>query len=457
MLQLVWLFFLPFPEGSENVLLISADPATADAIDTFQRGSSASLGVVAAAVGFARVARAAPALRRLLLPMLAGSFAALVLSVQGLYRLFTGEFMRSSEELTAIVLVTVPLAFLIGILRAQLARAGMADLIVALQRTRDPEQLRVLLARALGDPSLELIYWLPGFECHVDAGGKPIAMPAEGSGRAARPVEHDGEHVATLVHDAALNYEPELLEVVCAAANVALERERLHSELESRVEELAGSRARLVEAGDAARRRIERDLHDGAQQRLVSLAIALRLTQDRIQVDPEEAVGLVTAARKEVDESLKELRELARGIHPAVLEHGLEVALGSLATRSPTPVSLEIDLDERLPVPIELAAYFVASEGLANIGKYAEASHATIRVSRADALAIIEIADDGIGGADAAAGSGLRGLADRVEAVGGRLRVVSPVDGGTVLVAEMPCEGRSAAAPAGGRERQANR
>ena len=133
------------------------------------------------------------------------------------------------------------------------------------------------------------------------------------------------------------------------------------------------------------------------------------------------------------------------------------MALGSLATRSPTPVSLEVDLDERLPVPIELAAYFVASEGLANIGKYAEASHATIRVSRADALAIIAIADDGIGGADAAAGSGLRGLADRVEAVGGRLRVVSPVDGGTVLVAEMPCEGRSAAAPAGGRERQANR
>ena len=250
-----------------------------------------------------------------------------------------------------------------------------------------------------------------------------------------------------LVHDAALNHEPELLELVCAAADVALERERLHAELASRVEELAGSRARLLEAGDAARRRIERDLHDGAQQRLVSLAIALRLTQDRIRVDPEEAVGLVTAARKEVDESLKELRELARGIHPAVLEHGLEVALQSLATRSPVPVSLELDLDERLPVAIELAAYFVASEGLANVGKYAEASQATIRVSRADAVATIEIQDDGIGGADAGRGSGLRGLEDRVAAVGGRLRVVSPVGGGTVLTAELPCKDRTAAAP----------
>jgi len=178
----------------------------------------------------------------------------------------------------------------------------------------------------------------------------------------------------------------------------------------------------------------------------VSLAIALRLTEDRIRVDPDEAVGLVTAARKEVDASLKELRELARGIHPAVLEHGLAVALQSLATRSPTPVTLEVDLDERLPVPIELAAYFVASEGLANIGKYAEASHATIRVSRAGDVVTIAIEDDGIGGADAGRGSGLRGLEDRVAAVGGRLRVVSPTGGGTVLAAELPCTARTATA-----------
>jgi signal transduction histidine kinase len=201
----------------------------------------------------------------------------------------------------------------------------------------------------------------------------------------------------------------------------------------------------LVEAGDEARRRIERDLHDGAQQRLVSLAIALRLTEDSIREDPDAAVGLVAAARKEVSESLAELRELARGIHPAVLEHGLAVALDSLASRSRTPVTVSCDLGERLPASIELAAYFVASEALANVGKYAQASRATIRVFRTDGHAVIEISDDGVGGADGARGSGLRGLEDRVGAVGGRLRVSSPVGGGTVLAAEMPCEVRTAA------------
>ena len=279
----------------------------------------------------------------------------------------------------------------------------------------------------------------------MDASGKPATLPTDDPRRTVTPIDHDGDHVAALVHDAALAYEPELLEVVCAAANVALERERLQAELESRVEELAGSRARLVAAGDEARRRIERDLHDGAQQRLVSLAIALRLTEDRISEDPEAAVGLVAAARKEVSESLAELRELARGIHPAVLDHGLEVALDSLATRSRTPLTVSVDLDERLPAAIELAAYFVASEALANVGKYAQASRASVRVFRADSLAVIEVSDDGIGGADAARGSGLRGLEDRVAAVGGSLRVVSPVGGGTVLAAELPYGVRTAA------------
>ena len=295
---------------------------------------------------------------------------------QAYYRLLAGEWMRPTFEITSVVLFLIPLAFLVGALRAQMARAGMADLVVALHRAQDAKGLGDVLARTLRDPSLELVYWLPGFETYVDDEGKPVALPAAGSGRAATPVMHDGEPVAALVHDAALTYEPELLEVVTAAADVALERRRLHAELESRVEELAGSRARIVEASDAARRQIERDLHDGAQQRLVSLAIALRLTEDRIKDDPETAATLVAAARRELTESLEELRELARGIHPAVLEHGLDTALQSLATRSQTPVRLEVELDERLPVPVELAAYFVACEGLANVGKYAQASEA---------------------------------------------------------------------------------
>jgi signal transduction histidine kinase len=440
-LQVVWLLFLPFPPGRENVILIWSDAEAADVIDTCQRGFNATVGIGVALVGVARWLRAAPALRRLLLPMLAGTLAVVVLAAQAYYRLVVGEFMRPSEEITAIVLFSVPLAFLLGILRAQMARAGMADLVVALQRAPDSARLGELLARTLRDSSLELVYWLPGFETYVDGDGKPVVLPAEDSRRVATPIEHHGTRVAALIHDAALTYEPELLDVVCAAADVALERTRLQNELESRVEELASSRARLVEAGDTARRRIERDLHDGAQQRLVSLAIALRMTEDRIKDDPETAATLVAAARREVTESLEELRELARGIHPAALDHGLGSALDSLAVRSQTPVRVSVEIEERLSGPVELAAYFVASEGLANVAKYAQASEATIRVTRRDDIAVVEVGDDGVGGADSANGSGLRGLADRVEALGGTLRVTSPPDGGTVLTAEMPCAG----------------
>jgi signal transduction histidine kinase len=443
-MQLVWLLFLP-ADGYDNVLMIWSDAGAADAIDTTQRTINSTAGAAVAVIALARWWRAAPALRRLLLPVLAGGIAAAVLAGQAYYRLLAGEWMRPTFEITSVVLFLIPLAFLVGALRAQMARAGMADLVVALHRAPDAKGLGAVLARTLRDPSLVLVYWLPGFETYVDDEGKPVALPAAGSGRAATPVMHDGEPVAALVHDAALTYEPELLEVVTAAADVALERRRLHAELESRVEELAGSRARIVEASDAARRQIERDLHDGAQQRLVSLAIALRVTEDRIKDDPETAATLVAAARRELTESLEELRELARGIHPAVLEHGLDAALQSLATRSQTPVRLDVELDERLPVPVELAAYFVACEGLANVGKYAQASKATIRVRRDHDVAVIEIRDDGIGGADAASGSGLRGLADRVEALGGRLSVSSPAGGGTTLAAELPVAVRPAA------------
>jgi signal transduction histidine kinase len=168
------------------------------------------------------------------------------------------------------------------------------------------------------------------------------------------------------------------------------------------------------------------------------------LTEDRIRDDPETAATLVAAARRELTESLDELRELARGIHPAVLEHGLDTALDSLAVRSATPVRISYELDERLARPVELAAYFVACEGLANVAKYAQASEARIRVARREDTVVIEVSDDGVGGAESANGSGLRGLADRVEALGGRLRVTSPAGAGTALTAEMPC-GRSTA------------
>jgi signal transduction histidine kinase len=213
----------------------------------------------------------------------------------------------------------------------------------------------------------------------------------------------------------------------------------LDAELQERMEELRASRARLVTAGDAARRRLERDLHDGAQARLVALALLLRTARMRAPSDDDELVGLLDQAQEELRLSLAELRELARGIHPAVLtERGLEPALHSLVARAPVPVTVEAHSTERLPGPVESAAYFVVSEALANVAKYSRATHASVMVERVNGHVTIEVADDGIGGADAGRGSGLRGLQDRLAALDGTLWLESPAGEGTRLRAKIP-------------------
>jgi signal transduction histidine kinase len=212
----------------------------------------------------------------------------------------------------------------------------------------------------------------------------------------------------------------------------------LDAELRESMEELRASRARIVEASDAARRKLERDLHDGAQSRLVSLALLLRSARARAG-DDERLAELLDQAQLELKTSLGELRELARGIHPAVLtERGLEPALQALVSRAPVPVSVDAAVDARLPAPVESAAYFVVSEGLANVAKYAQATHASVAVRRQNGHVTVDVADDGVGGADAAHGSGLRGLADRVAALDGTLSLESPAGGGTVLRAKIP-------------------
>jgi signal transduction histidine kinase len=195
-----------------------------------------------------------------------------------------------------------------------------------------------------------------------------------------------------------------------------------------------------VQAADAARRVLERNLHDGAQQRLVALSLSLRLAQARLESDPDEANRLLDTAREELSRAIEDLRELARGIHPAILtDRGLDAALVALSLRSPFPVAVDVP-EERLPGPVEAAAYYVIAESLTNVAKYAQASAATVRVSCENGHAVVEVRDDGIGGADAGTGTGLRGLADRVEALAGRLEVESPAGGGTRVRAEIPLQ-----------------
>jgi signal transduction histidine kinase len=351
-----------------------------------------------------------------------------------------GPAVTQIRWVTFAALGLTPVAFLIALLHARLARSSAAELFVDLQANPEPADLRDALARALRDPSLTLAYWLPEFGSYADTDGRPVVLPGEDDRRRVTLIGSEGAPVAALLHDPALDEEPELLNAVTAGAEIALENERLHVELRARLEELRGSRARIVGAGQSERQRLERNLHDGAQQRLIALSLELSLLEERLGDDADTRARL-REARREIGTSLEELRDVARGIHPAVVSgHGLAVALEQLAARAGVPVRLSVRLAGRLPEPIEVAAFYLVSESLANVTKHAGATSATVEVARTDGQVLVEVVDDGIGGADTELGSGLRGLADRVEALGGRLQVWSPRGGGTRLRAEVPCE-----------------
>ena len=430
--------------GPDNLLRVVSEPDTAYSLLRGQLVAISAFCLAGIGVLVVRRRRAGRPARRWI-ALLVDAFALGLVMIAFLFLsaalgLVEGEpAFETIRRLMLFVIGLAPVAFLIGLLSARLARSAVGDLLVELRGDPAPAALRDALGRALGDPSLTLAYWLPEFESWADVDGQPIELPPEDGTRTTTLIERDGTHIAALVHDPSLDEERDLLEAVAAAAAIALENARLHVELRARVDELRGSRARLVEAADAERRRLERNLHDGAQQRMGSVALQLRLAQGRISHDPAVAEQLLTTASDELALSLSELRELARGIHPAVLEHGLAAALESLATRSTVPTTVSFEAPGRLPERVEFAAYFVASEALANVSKYAGATSVTMRVRRAGPIASIEIADDGVGGADDALGSGLRGLADRVEALDGTLRLVSPPGAGTVVIAEMPC------------------
>jgi signal transduction histidine kinase len=299
-----------------------------------------------------------------------------------------------------------------------------------------PEAVGGVLAEALDDPALGLFYWLPSSGVHVDAGGRTVD-PLPDEGRACTPVRRGDLSLATIVHDPALRERRDLLESVVRAANLAIEVARLRAEVRRRLAEVEDSRARIVAAADAERRRLERDLHDGAQQRLVSIGLALRHVQARLPAATAEVADL-DAAVAEVARAIEELRELARGVRPAALDDGLGSALRELASRSPLRTQV-VACDERFADGVETAAYFVASEALANAVKHARASAVTIRAAREDGRLVLSVTDDGVGGTRPGTGSGLLGMHDRVAALNGRLRVDDAPSGGTTVVAELPC------------------
>jgi signal transduction histidine kinase len=424
--------------AADNLLAVVAEHALADTVQDVQLIAMSVLALAGFALLVARRRGSGRPLRRSL-ALLVDSFALglvmiAVLLLAGAFELPAFETIR---RVTFGVLGLAPVAFLAGLLDARLARSSVGDLLVDLRGDPGPADLRDALSRALRDPSLTLAYWLPQFESWADLDGRPLVLPEGNGGRSTTLIDSDGARLAALLHDASLHDEPELLDAVSAAAGIALENGRLHVELRARLEELRGSRGRVIEAGQQERQRLERNLHDGAQQRLIALSLELGLLGQGLDPDVRTRVE---RARGEIALSLEELRAVARGIHPAVVSgHGLAVALESLAARAPLPVRLVVELEGRVRERVEVAAYYVASESLANIGKHAEASSATIDVSRPNGELIVEIVDDGMGGADSERGTGLRGLADRVEALGGRLRVWSPRGGGTRVRAEIPC------------------
>ena len=397
-------------------LLFTGHVLNLDVVGKVFSGLIILLGLAFIALVVRRLHESSSAARRTLLPLvLAVGFAGaefIVLRAASL-----SDWTQAFSALNWIDLanlVVVPTAILAGLATIRRHRGPLGKLVIELRAAR-PDQIEGALGRAVGDPSLALALWLPEERRFVDCQGAPITIDAETAGRAATLVGPADRPVAAIVHDAGLVEQRALLEAAGSAASLAFENAQLQAKLRAQLAELRASRARIVAASDAERKRLERDLHDGAQQRLLA------------------------EAQAELQAALRELRELARGIHPAILtDGGLPAAVRSLADRAPVPVRLDV-AEGRLPDSVESAAYFVVSEALANIAKHAGARSAAVSIARDNGTLVVQVRDDGRGGADARSGTGLRGLADRVGALNGNLTVMSEPGAGTFVQAEIPC------------------
>jgi signal transduction histidine kinase len=424
-----------------NPFAVSTDPAVFEAAEI---ASNAAIGVLAAVVGaivVMRLVRAGPVLRRVRWPILVAGVLALGAATfdaaEYAWSTATGALVFEVAEPFDIVFawglflarVLVPSAILLATLRLRTAPGPLASLTAGLERPSSTDTTQDALRAALGDPSLQLL--------RRDAAGE---WRSERGSAGSLSTGGDGRTV-TIVHDAALADQPELLMAVVRVLRLALENERLEGDLREQLQAVTESRARIVTAVADERRRLERDLHDGAQQRLIGVTLALQQARRTAETVGAADVlrGHLDAAAAETDAAIRELRELARGIHPAILaDEGLPAALAALARRAGITVDVHVDSIGRLPSLVESTAYFTVAEALTNTQRHAQATRASVRLARVDGALEVEVGDDGQGGAAPERGSGLRGLADRVQAVGGRLDVDSDRGTGTRVRATIP-------------------
>jgi signal transduction histidine kinase len=407
---------------------------------------TASIYVVLALAGVVTVSlrwyRAGRAARRVYGPVLiAGWLVATSGLLMEALTLTTGPLETQSEgpdRWVYLAFVTarllLPIGFLVGMTRSRFDRGEIADLVVALAEAEPARTLGDLLAKTLHDPTLKLAYRIPEREGFVDTIGRPVNVPVENALRSVTLVKSRDEDLGVIVHDPAVRDDPQLLDGAISVARMAIERERLAAQVRAQLEEVQASRARIVEAGDAARRQVERDLHDGAQQRLVALAMKLELAR----ANTSGASALLDDATEELQTAISEVRDLARGVHPTILsEAGLGAAVEALVERAPVAVHINAT-DARYAPSTETTAYFVVAEALTNVARHADATEARVGIVEDQGMLIVTITDDGRGGARTASGSGLRGLADRVAAANGTFTVTSPVGGGTTVRAQLP-------------------
>jgi signal transduction histidine kinase len=345
----------------------------------------------------------------------------------------------NSQYLEQPIYSAIPLAYVAGLLHLRSMRGRVVDLVAAAGGGPDRAAWEEALAAAVGDPRMRLLWWDDVQRVHRDSAGRPVDPDRLDPDLARLRVGTADRPVALVLHDPALAESRPLLDSLAAALRLAADNERLTRDLQASLRETQESRVRIVEAGDAARRRIERDLHDGSQQLLVATAMSLQIATSQARARGEDALaGRLVDASEQLARALSSLRDLARGIHPSVLtEGGLEPALRELAARSPLPVELDVDVRVPLPDVAAATAYFTVAEALTNAAKHSGAFGCSIVACAVHDRLEVTVADQGAGGADPE-GSGLRGIADRVEAVGGRLTVDSPPGRGTRVTVVLP-------------------